>query len=297
MNQFPGVTMQIQAQLSASMDPNTHLRLQKIEAAAMAALFPFMEERIVSPDPILGITDCSMSFFNGRDCPLTRCFLFSSNTHAQDLLDEVENFFATRGSNTVLEMSAVTGGAIFKELRRRIYECTQEIHLLYKPLTEDSLSKEIPELTIKVLTTKDALYWAKASVAGWADQTPEAVQFITRYGQALVKSGKFTALAADIGDKPVGTACLFVYENIALLMNGSVVKEHRGKGVHSVLTQARLQLAKKQGCQYAAVAVIPQSQSAQIFTAHGFKLAHTRQTWHKLTGIDETNIKHITDES
>ena len=75
---------------------------------------------------------------------------------------------------------------------------------------------------------------------------------------------------------PIATGSLGVHEGVALLAGASTVVEERGRGAQRALLIARLDEAKKRGCDVALMVAEPGSTSQRNFERLGFQVVYTK---------------------
>jgi hypothetical protein len=66
---------------------------------------------------------------------------------------------------------------------------------------------------------------------------------------------------------------------VALLAGASTVPSGRGLGAHGLLLSARLQEARRRGCDAAMMVTTPGSTSQRNAERRGFRVAYTRTKW------------------
>ena len=96
-------------------------------------------------------------------------------------------------------------------------------------------------------------------------------------------------VAFDADDQAAGWATMYVDDGTAFLANAFTLPEHRGKGTHSTLLSARLNLASQLQLTYAFTDVEPASQSHRNCERSGFGLLSVNSIWKRTHNSRMTN--------
>lgn len=86
-------------------------------------------------------------------------------------------------------------------------------------------------------------------------------------------------LLAWVDNQVAGFASLFVHHRTAYLALAGTAEAWRGRGVQQTLLQARLQLAREQGCDLAVAMTEPGGSSGRNLQRAGLGLVNTRTVW------------------
>ena len=89
-------------------------------------------------------------------------------------------------------------------------------------------------------------------------------------------------VAYDSDAEPAGWATMYVGKENAFLANAFTLPEHRGRGCHSALLSARLNLASKLQLTQAFTDVEPASQSHRNCLRCGFRLLSVNNIWRRI---------------
>jgi N-acetylglutamate synthase-like GNAT family acetyltransferase len=86
-------------------------------------------------------------------------------------------------------------------------------------------------------------------------------------------------VAFDSTNQPAGWATMYVGDGVAFLANAYTLAAYRGKGAHSSLLHARLQLACEMQLTHVFTDVEPASQSHRNCERCGFRLLSVNSIW------------------
>lgn len=112
----------------------------------------------------------------------------------------------------------------------------------------------------------------------------EAPPFVAAWAAALPGRPGWACFLAFAGGEPAGAGALFVHERAGWLGIGAVLPEHRGRGGQRALLAARIDRARREGCELLATETgerlegRPSASYANILRA-GFREAYVRPNW------------------
>ena len=84
---------------------------------------------------------------------------------------------------------------------------------------------------------------------------------------------------ARVDGVPAGAAVLSIHGDAGYLAAGSVLPEHRGRGLHAALIAARLQRCRARQCRLVSVGAAWGSQSQRNLQRAGLVLTHVKSIW------------------
>ncbi|WP_394840178.1 GNAT family N-acetyltransferase [Pendulispora rubella] len=260
------------------MDRSLARRLERAEGAANAAMVT-TRARL---NPALGAAwievDGTYAMFDGPGSPMTQSFglgIFAEATDAA--LDQLEAFFRGRAAEVHHETSPLAGAALFAKLANRGYRPIEVSTVLVQPLLEPREAKAGPRVRIAVEADRER--WIDTAVAGWAEQ-PQYIDFmrdLTSLTFANPDTLKF--IAEDEHGEPMATGGLVLHEGVALLAGASTAPKHRSRGAQGALLAARLEHARRAGCDLAMMATEPGSASQRNAERSAFRVAYSRTKW------------------
>jgi GNAT superfamily N-acetyltransferase len=244
--------------------------------------------RAYSPsDPIGSLTIAGgIGFFGGPNYPANQIVglgLYGEVTAAQ--LDEVDEFFRSRGVPSTVVLSPLADESVRKLLGERGYGIGEFNTVLIRRVNPKEPLSLPPGVVIERVTPETAVPWMSAIAKGFETELVVAESVFGGFG-ALPGA---MAFLARIGDKVVG-GCggrAIPEARIAAFFGTSTVPEYRGHGVQTALISKRLHEAVLAGCEYAVVSTHPGSGSQRNMERRGFRVAYTKtvmvRTWPELT--------------
>ena len=265
-------------------------RLERTEACSNAA---FVEAR-ATVDPSAGAAwrdvGGTYAMFDGVGSPITQTFglgLFSTPTEQQ--LEEIEEFFQSRGAEVNHEVSPIADPELLALLPRRGYhpiELSTVLHCSLAASANDgstlgggsSSRPALAAVATRIIAPHESEAWADLSAQGWA-HAPEVAVFLESFGRTTAASRGVTCFVAELEGEAIATGAIAVHNGVALLAGASTRLEWRGRGAQSALLNARLQFAIENGCDLAMMAAAPGSTSQLNAERQGFSVAYTRIKW------------------
>jgi len=258
---------------------------RKIERAEANANRRFVESR-ARHEP--GVGACwieaggAYAMFDGVGSPVTQTFglgVFEPVTPA--ILDAIEPFFMSRGSDVFHEISPLADLSTLSLLSDRGYRPCELTSILFQPLPATPvITRPGSTVTARVSEPHEVKQWAELAQGGWSD-FPEVHEFMQ----------SFTAIASDTedayrfmafdGNTPIATGSLSVHGDVAILAGASTVPAARGRGAQRKLLEVRLAFAASLGCTLATMGALPGSRSQRNAEQSGFRIAYTRIKWAK----------------
>jgi GNAT superfamily N-acetyltransferase len=222
----------------------------------------------------------TMAVFDGAASPLTQSFglgLFAPVT--DELLGEIEAFFAERGAPTHHEVSPFAGVETLARLVARGYRPIELSTVLVQPIPE--LPEPASTLRVRVIDpVADGATWIDTSVAGWSAD-PAIATFIREIATVNIENRSMTHYLVEDGGAPIATGSMGVVDGVALLAGASTTPAARGRGAQALLLATRLREAGARGCDVAMMVAAVGSQSQRNAERNGFGVAYTRTKWQR----------------
>lgn len=252
-------------------------RLEFTEGNGNAA---FIDAR-VRHDPAGGAVRISvggtLAMFDGAGSPLTQTFgLGLAEPVTPAGLDELEQFFKSRGSDVFHEVSPLAGVDLLATLAKRGYRPIELSSVLYQPIDGWKARAANPELKVRAVDEDEADLYARIAARGWSE-SPEVRPFIESFARISLECA--TCFVAEIDGTPIAAGAVFLHEGVALLAGASTVPEGRRQGAQLALLDTRLRFATSKGCDLAMMCAAPGSASQRNAERNGFRIAYTRTKW------------------
>ena len=220
------------------------------------------------------------ALFDGVGSPVTQTFglgMFQPVTAAD--LDEIEEFFRSRGAQVFHEVCPLADASVFTLFNERGYRPVEFTNVLYQLISTDLRLQSSANKDVKVrVAGKDEMeLWADTAVEGWSE-FPEVEDFMRELGQVAAHSESLSFFAETDG-KPIATGALVIAGDVAVLAGASTIPSARRQGAQLALLEGRLRYAAAQGCTVAMIAALPGSGSQRNAERNGFRIAYTRIKW------------------
>lgn len=212
--------------------------------------------------------------FCGRRSPLSQVYaLGMAGDVSDDLLDEIEAFYAGRDMRTHVRVCPLAHPSLVALLGQRGYTPQAFMNAFARRVTDrDAVAPQHHRFVIHPATDDETAEWFERSGAGgdWAE--PDGVTFMTI--RCALKPGA-RLFIASLDGVWAGCGAIEVRDGVAALMAAETRPEYRNLGVQSALLHARLSAAAALGCDLAVVHTTPGTVSQRNVLRAGFQLAYT----------------------
>jgi GNAT superfamily N-acetyltransferase len=199
---------------------------------------------------------------------------------AAEQLDEIEQFFQTRGADVFHEVCPLADPSTFALLNERGYKPIEFSNVLYRPISTDLRleASRNEQMQVRLIRKDEVDLWAQTASEGWSEFA-EVADFLRDLGQVTARS-KSLSFLAELDGAPVATGALTISGDVALLAGASTIPSARRQGAQLALLEGRLRYAAAQGCTVGMMVAQPGSGSQRNAERHGFRIAYTRYKWH-----------------
>jgi hypothetical protein len=221
------------------------------------------------------------AMFDGPGSPLTQTFgLGVFEPLAAEQLDEIEQFFQTRGADVFHEVCPLADPSTFALLNERGYKPIELSNVLYRPISTDLRleASRNEQMQVRLIRKDEVDLWSQTASEGWSEFA-EIADFLRDLGQVTARS-KSLSFLAELDGAPVATGALTISGDVALLAGASTIPSARRQGAQLALLEGRLRFAAAQGCTVGMMVAQPGSGSQRNAERHGFRIAYTRYKWH-----------------
>jgi GNAT superfamily N-acetyltransferase len=265
--------------MSLFMDLGLAQRLERAEGAVGAG---FVEvRRRIAPERGAEWRDFDGTYamFDGPGAPMTQTFgLGMFAPAAPERLDEIERFFGERGADTDHEVSPLAGVETIARLVDRGYQPIELSTVLVRSLDGPLDVPPADGLRARACGEDERARWIAASVLGWA-ATPELTGEMEAIARAASHNPLMVNFLVEHEGEVIATGALAIHEGVALLAGASTIPAKRGLGAQGRLLAARLDEARRRGCELAMMVAAPGSTSQRNAERRGFHIAYTRTKW------------------
>lgn len=257
-------------------------RLERAEAHANRRFVESRARRV--PELGAGWIDAGGAYalFDGVGSPLTQTFglgVFEPVTPA--VLETLETFFASRGSDTFHEVSPLADPSALALLNERGYRPCELSTILFQPLPAAPPAGPLPaDIDVRLARDDERDLWAATTLRGWSE-FPEVLDFVSSFGPTAAAAEDTHQFMALQRGAPIATGSLSVHGDVALLAGASTVPGARGQGAQRALLATRLAFAGAEACTIAMMGASPGGGSQRNAERSGFRIAYTRIKWHR----------------
>jgi hypothetical protein len=264
--------------MAVFMDHGLAQRLERTEGAVGAAFVEARRRLAPEAGSEWRYFDGTYAMFDGADSPMTQTFgLGMSGPVDTERLAAIERFFAERGVDTHHEVSPLAGVELFAQLVERRYRPIELSTVLVRPLDEPS-EAHAAGLSVRACREGDRERWIATQVAGWAENA-DVARVIEAVARTAFENRMMASFIVERGGEPIATGSLAIHDGVALVAGASTIPSGRGRGAQGLLLAARLDEARRRGCDLAMMVAEPGSTSQRNAERRGFRIAYTRTKW------------------
>jgi len=227
------------------------------------------------------------AMFDGAGSPVTQTFgLGMSEPITPAHLDTLEEFFGSRGAESLHEVCPLADASLFQLFYERHYRPVEFSNVLYRPVSVDLrlAAQRNTAINVRVVKKNEVDLWAQTMSEGWSEFV-EVADFMREINQVMAQSNSLLFLA-ELEGRPVAAGAMTIAGDIALLAGASTIPAARRQGAQLALLEERLRYAATQGCSAGMMVTLPGSGSQRNAERHGFRIAYTRTKW----GLDHAGL-------
>ena len=258
---------------------------KKIERAEAHSNIDFIDSRFeMFPESGAKWIDIGGAYvgFDTARSPATQTFglgMFDKVTDVE--MDQIERFFKRLGAPVVHEISPLADPDVFQILNDRGYQPIEFTNVMFQSLESAGCEASVPQsqVSTRVILPSEIEKFAQFSTEGWVGEMPEYADQMVEFCTIGANRNGAVSFFAEIDFKPIGTATVYIHEDVAHLEGASTIPAQRRKGAQAALLKSRLQHARENGCTVAVMGATPGSQSQRNAEKNGFRIAYTRTKW------------------
>lgn len=199
-------------------------------------------------------------------------------------LAAVEFAFGQRATPVRVELASLAPPEVADLLSGRGYRFLGFENVLGLALADRTAAAATPGVEVTESTPEEFPGWLDAVVTGFAHPDEQGVPSDEQFPRDVLEqvmgdlaSGSgFSRYVARRAGALAGGASLRMGNGVAQLCGAATLPEHRRRGVQTALLDARLDLARRAGCDIAVVTTQPGSKSQQNVERQGFRLLYSR---------------------
>ncbi len=240
-----------------------------------------METAEAGGAPVLHIAGAH-AVFMGDGSPLTQVLgLGLGGPVTAEDLDQVEEFFRSRGATVNLHACPLADPSLFELLGDRCYRTVEFNNVLVRVLNAEFTPAPLPPgVEVRIAEESDMILWADVLARSFFEHgaiTAEEMEV----GMKLFKKTDSPCYLAFLDGRPAAGAAMSFHDDLAILCGDGTPPEFRGRGVQTALIHARLSAAGSKGCLMATAATVPGSVSQRNYERAGFRVAYTKSIMQK----------------
>ncbi|MSV28497.1 MAG: GNAT family N-acetyltransferase [Bryobacterales bacterium] len=220
--------------------------------------------------------------FMGDGSPLTQVVGLGLNgpVTAQDL-DQVEEFFRSRGATINLHACPLADPTLFELVGERCYKTVEFNNVLVRALSpEFAPPPPPPGVEVRIAKESDMTVWANLLARSFFEHgaiTAEEIEI----GMKLFQTTDSPCYLALLDGQPAAGASMGWRDDLAILYGDGTPPEFRGRGAHMALIYARLADAVSKGSRMATASTLPGSISQRNYERTGFRVVYTKALMQK----------------
>jgi hypothetical protein len=214
--------------------------------------------------------------FVGVGSPLTQAVgIGLKGPVSESEIDSMEEFFSRHGANVSIDLCPLADPGLVEALSRRGYGISQFNNVMVRELANLT---SIPTPRVRVAIESERDVWSHAVGEGFFEK-PTLTEDEMDIGRAIfAMSGASCYISRTEADEVAGGAAMSVHGSLAMLFADTTIARFRRTGLHRELIVARLNDALCSGCDLAAAATLPGSESQRNYERTGFQVVYTRIT-------------------
>ncbi len=220
--------------------------------------------------------------FMGDGSPLTQILGLGLNgpVRAQDL-DQVEEFFRSRGATINLHACPHADPSLFELVGERCYKTVEFNNVLVRALSPDFAPPPPPQgVEVRIARESDMTVWANLLARSFFEHgaiTAEEIEI----GLNLFQTTDSPCYLALVDGHPAAGASMGWRDDLVILYGDGTLPEFRGRGTHMALICARLADAVSKGSRMATASTVPGGISQRNYERTGFRVVYTKALMQK----------------
>lgn len=260
---------------------NLARKFELAEARIGESLVHLMQQRMPQAGAAFVHVAGGIATFTGIDSPISQVIGAGLAENIPETeLDQLEDFFRTRGAPAILELSSFAVPSFVEMLNRRGYTVVEFSHVLCRQCNRSEKFPPAPaEITIRELAanlrSEEAKLYTEVVSKGFAESLPITQDLLDVVEGFCYDPGGRRFLASFDG-QPAGGGATALFEGIGTLGGASVLPQFRRRGIHAALMAARMKWLAAQDCEWFLSVAHPGSASQRNMERFGFRLAYAR---------------------
>lgn len=211
--------------------------------------------------------------FAGVGSPLTHAIGVGMSAPVSSAdLDQIESFYRERGSQINIDLCPLADPSLLELLGQRGYRCVEFNNVMVRRI---AIGDGIADSRVELAPASDTLVWSRLLAEGFFEHEPTVDEI--EIGSSLIAMDRGQAYMMRVDGVPASGGAMAVHpDGTATLFGDATLKAYRGRGLQTVLINARLAAAAAQDAHIATAATLPGSVSHRNYERCGFRVAYTK---------------------
>jgi GNAT superfamily N-acetyltransferase len=256
----------------SSADRNLAARIELAEAQNAERMARLAAEAFPQSSfcPIAG----GVAIFTGLGSPMTHAMgIGMTGSVTEEELERIESFYRERGSSCLIDLCPMAHDSVIAFVQNRPYRIIEFNNILVRAIKPDEQFAS-DDGAIHYAGQDERELWARTVGEGFSEHLALSDEQVSL--MATIAKDTYCLLGRDAGERFVGGAGLAIQNHTALFIGDAVLPAFRRQGWQSRLIRERLGIAQRNGCDLAAVSVLPGSGSHRNYERAGFRLIYMR---------------------
>jgi GNAT superfamily N-acetyltransferase len=206
-----------------------------------------------------------------------------SESTRPESLDAIDDFFASRGAEPKVELTAFADETLLRSLADRGYVLSLMENVLVRSVADGDAPVlphgAVPGLGIERVDPHDEAAVRAYVAMGWSGFLPEGAEVPPEQlgpSIAAARAPTADALVVRIDDTIVGAGGCETRRGITTLFGASVKPDHRRRGIQQALIAARLAAGRSRGANLAIIVSKPGIPTERNAARLGFRMGYVR---------------------
>jgi GNAT superfamily N-acetyltransferase len=220
------------------------------------------------------------AIYAGEGSPLNKAVGFGMHGPVKQAdLEHIERFYHSRNAAPRVSVCPLADLSLVDLLKASGYRLEMFDSVLVRPLDDESRAG-IPMPTqarVQITQAKpqDADLWIHTTGQGFTEQEIPPQEDTTILSPNFCAANA-TCFFAWIDGQPIGGGGMYIHDGVVEFGGASTRPAFRKRGVQTALLHARMDAARKAGCDLALVVTAPGEDSQRNVERAGFRLAYTK---------------------
>lgn len=252
-------------------------RIEKAQADyAAAGALAWQEQNPSKQVAVLEVAG-GRAVFLGSDSPLTHAIGLGLNGEVKPAdLDRLEDFYRGRDLSVKIDLCPLADPSLVNLLARRGYHPVEFANVLFRSLDGDILcATQNGRPSVRQIAIDEREIWSRILARGFFE-LQELTHPLIEIGLIICNAPSTRCLVGPADGEPAGAGGLACWGDMALMFADSTLPEFRNRGLHTALIQARVAIARQEGCRIATADTLPGSGSQRHYERCGFQVVYTK---------------------